>query len=89
MLVRISEGSSIRRQHATSMYRRNINTIFHAGGIHGFKASITTASGVHTYCVSLINYGIGNVSPRYSCARPITSADCRFGAQPRCPRGCS
>ncbi len=65
MLVRVSEGASIRWQHLTSVYRRDINTIYHASGNHGFKASISAASGAHTYCVTLINHDIGNASPRY------------------------
>ncbi len=65
MSVRVSEGSSIRWQHATSIYRRDINTIFHASGNHGFRAAITAAKGAHTYCVALLNYAIGNVRPTY------------------------
>ena len=65
MLVRVSEGSSIRWQHGTSIYRRDINTIFHASGNHGFKAGIGAANGAHTYCVTLINHDVGNASPRY------------------------
>jgi protein MpaA len=65
MLVRVSEGASIRWQRSTSIYRKDINTIFHASGNHGFEATITAANGTHTYCVTLINHGAGNASPRY------------------------
>jgi hypothetical protein len=52
MTVRVAEGSVIRWQHTTTIYRSDINTKYHTSGYHGFKASFAALNGAHYYCVS-------------------------------------
>jgi hypothetical protein len=66
--VRVSEGSYIRWQQKTSIYRADVNSAYHTTGNHGYRARFTAPNGAHVYCVHLLNYGMGNASP-YSCYR--------------------
>ncbi len=65
MTVRVAEGSVTRWQHTTTIYRSDVNAKYHTSGYHGFKASFAAPNGVHSYCVYLLNYGMGNASPRH------------------------
>ena len=65
MTVRVTEGSAIRWQHTTANIRSDINSRYHTTGLHGFRAIFTATNGRHSYCVYLINSGMGNASPRH------------------------
>ena len=74
MTVRVTEGSAIRWQHTTANLRTDINNRYHTTGLHGFRAIFVAANGVHTYCVNLINYSIGTLSPRYCFQRAVNGS---------------
>jgi murein peptide amidase A len=74
MVVRVTEGSATRWQHTTATLRSYVNALYHTTGYHGFRAVFTAPNGVHTYCVNLINYGIGTASPRYCFRRAVNGS---------------
>lgn len=64
MTVRVAEGSTTRWQGATSVYRRDVDTVQHALGRHGFVARFAATDGPHVFCIYRLNTGMGNASPR-------------------------
>jgi len=74
MTVRVAEGSVIRWQHTTTIYRSDINTKYHTSGYHGFKASFAAPNGAHYYCVYLLGYGMGNASPHHCYAVSVNGS---------------
>lgn len=59
IVVQVREGTTVRWQGTTSVYRADVNRVYGVTGYHGFSARFTAPNGTHGYCVVFGNVGPG------------------------------